>query len=150
MPKKPDDDTKDPRSSPPTPSSSTTRRWKNSALPVSASIGSRSRCLTRASLSRAQGQRHRLYQRQGGGRRQGHRGFCHERIEPEVTGAPKLGYDEVLHPDWFESHAGLDESGKGDFFGPVVAATVIAEGEAVRAWLKAGVRDSKTIVEPRF
>ena len=32
----------------------------------------------------------------------------------------------VLHPDWFEPHAGLDESGKGDFFGPVIAATVIA------------------------
>ena len=48
-------------------------------------------------------------------------------LEPEVTGAAKLGYDEVLHPDWFESHAGLDESGKGDFFGPVVAATVIAD-----------------------
>jgi hypothetical protein len=48
-------------------------------------------------------------------------------LEPEVTQAPKLGYDEVLHPDWFEPHAGLDESGKGDFFGPVVAATVIAD-----------------------
>src|SRR5208283_2620535 len=44
-------------------------------------------------------------------------------LEPEVTKRPQLGYDEVHHPEWFEPHAGLDESGKGDLFGPVVAAT---------------------------
>ena len=76
--------------------------------------------------------------------------FVQNVIEAEVTGAPKLGYDEVLHPDWFEPHAGLDESGKGDLFGPVVAATVIAGEEAVRAWQAAGVRDSKTIVDAQI
>ena len=76
--------------------------------------------------------------------------FVQNVIEAEVTGAPKLGYDEVLHPDWFEAHAGLDESGKGDLFGPVVAATVIADEAAVQAWLKAGVRDSKTIVDTQI
>jgi ribonuclease HIII len=73
--------------------------------------------------------------------------FVRDVIEPEVTGAAKLGYDEVLHPDWFESHAGLDESGKGDFFGPVVAATVIADKSAIESWIKAGVKDSKKIAE---
>lgn len=76
--------------------------------------------------------------------------FVQNVIETEVTGAPKLGYDEVLHPDWYEPHAGLDESGKGDLFGPVVAATVIADGDAVRAWIKAGVRDSKTVVDTQI
>ena len=71
-------------------------------------------------------------------------------IEPTVTYAPKLGYDEVLHPDWFEPHAGLDESGKGDFFGPVIAATVIADKPAIDAWMKAGVRDSKTIADTQI
>lgn len=71
-------------------------------------------------------------------------------LEPEVTGAAKLGYDEVLHPDWFESHAGLDESGKGDFFGPVIAATVIADKTAIEAWRMAGVQDSKKITESRI
>jgi ribonuclease HIII len=68
-------------------------------------------------------------------------------LEPEVTMAPRLGYDAVLHPEWYELHAGLDESGKGDFFGPVVAATVIADRTAIEGWVKAGVRDSKRIVD---
>ena len=73
--------------------------------------------------------------------------FVQNVIEAEVTGAPKLGYDAVLHPDWFEAHAGLDESGKGDLFGLVVAATVIAEKEAIEVWRAAGVRDSKSIAD---
>ncbi len=66
-------------------------------------------------------------------------------LEPEITGVAQLGYDEVLHPEWYELHAGMDESGKGDLFGPVVTAAVIADGEAVRAWVKAGVKDSKAL-----
>jgi ribonuclease HIII len=66
-------------------------------------------------------------------------------LEPEVLGEARLGYDDVLHPEWFEPHAGLDESGKGDFFGPVITACVIADKPAVEAWLQAGVKDSKRI-----
>lgn len=76
--------------------------------------------------------------------------FVRDVIEPEITGAAKLGYDEVLHPDWFESHAGLDESGKGDFFGPVIAATVIADKSAIEAWRKAGAQDSKKMAESKI
>jgi ribonuclease HIII len=76
--------------------------------------------------------------------------FVLHTLEAEVTQTPKLGYDEVLHPDWFELHAGLDESGKGDFFGPVVAATVIADGPAIEAWIKAGVKDSKKIADTQI
>ena len=56
----------------------------------------------------------------------------------------------MLNPDWFEAHAGLDESGKGDFFGPVVAATVIAEKSAIFKWREAGVQDSKKITETKI
>jgi ribonuclease HIII len=76
--------------------------------------------------------------------------FVQNVIEAEVTGAAKLGYDEVHHPDWFEPHAGLDESGKGDLFGPVVAATVIAEKPAIEAWRAGGVRDSKSIEDSQI
>lgn len=71
-------------------------------------------------------------------------------LEAEITGEPKLGYDEVLHSEWFEPHAGLDESGKGDFFGPVVAATVIADTAAIRALVAAGVKDSKKIADSQI
>ena len=68
-------------------------------------------------------------------------------LEPEVTGEFLLGYEEVNNPEWFEPHAGLDESGKGDLFGPVVTACVVGDGEMVRSWLEAGIRDSKTITD---
>lgn len=73
--------------------------------------------------------------------------FVQNVIEPQITGIVKLGYDEVHHPEWFEYHAGLDESGKGDLFGPLVSCCVIAGAEAVKTWLDAGVRDSKAIAE---
>ncbi len=77
-------------------------------------------------------------------------GFVTNFIEPEVLQEARLGYDEVLHPEWFEPHAGLDESGKGDFFGPVVTACVIADKPAIEAWIKAGVKDSKKIADPQI
>lgn len=76
--------------------------------------------------------------------------FVQNILEPEVTGEARLGYDDVHHPEWFEPHAGLDESGKGDLFGPVVTATVIADRTAVETWIAAGVRDSKTVSESRI
>ena len=71
-------------------------------------------------------------------------------LEPEITGEARLGYDEVLNPDWYEPHAGLDESGKGDFFGPVVAATVIADRPAIEKLIRAGVKDSKKIADSQI
>ena len=73
--------------------------------------------------------------------------FVRNILEPEVTGEFLLGYEEVNHPEWFEPHAGLDESGKGDLFGPVVSACVIADGEMVKSWIESGIRDSKTITD---
>ena len=68
-------------------------------------------------------------------------------LEPKVTGEFLLGYEEVNNPEWFEPHAGLDESGKGDLFGPVVSACVIADGDMVKFWMEKGIRDSKTITD---
>lgn len=66
-------------------------------------------------------------------------------LEAEITKEIKLGYEEVNHPEWFEPHAGLDESGKGDLFGPLVTACVIADGAIAKQWLKAGIQDSKRV-----
>ncbi|WYJ07756.1 ribonuclease HIII [Opitutia bacterium KCR 482] len=66
-------------------------------------------------------------------------------LEPEITGFAQLGYDEALHPEWYELHAGVDESGKGDLFGPLVSACVVADGDAVREWVAADLRESKKV-----
>jgi ribonuclease HIII len=71
--------------------------------------------------------------------------FVRDILEPEITGEAKLGYEAVHHPEWFELHAGMDESGKGDLFGPLVTACVVADGDMVRQWLELGVADSKKL-----
>ncbi len=70
-------------------------------------------------------------------------------LEPEITKQATLGYDDVHHPEWFEDHAGLDESGKGDFFGPLVTACVIADRKMIEQWREAGIQDSKRITSDR-
>jgi ribonuclease HIII len=66
-------------------------------------------------------------------------------IEPEITGEAKVGYDEVHNPEMFQPHLGIDESGKGDFFGPLVIAGVFTDGDLARQLRDLGVRDSKQI-----
>src|SRR5881227_2039878 len=45
--------------------------------------------------------------------------FVQFELEPKILGEAKLGYEEVNSPEMFEPHFGVDESGKGDFFGPL-------------------------------
>jgi ribonuclease HIII len=45
----------------------------------------------------------------------------------------------------FEPHFGIDESGKGDFFGPLVIAGVYVDRDIARKFLDAGIQDSKRI-----
>ena len=66
-------------------------------------------------------------------------------LEPEILGEARLGYEEVHEPAMFEPHFGIDESGKGDFFGPLVIAGAYVERESARILLDAGVMDSKRI-----
>jgi ribonuclease HIII len=71
--------------------------------------------------------------------------FVEFTIEPEITGQAKVGYDEVLNPEMYQPHLGIDESGKGDFFGPLVIAGVYVDGDLPRQLLDLGVKDSKQI-----
>ena len=42
-------------------------------------------------------------------------------------------------------HIGVDESGKGDFFGPLVIAGVLVDEESTKILIKAGVKDCKKV-----
>src|ERR1700744_3611360 len=75
--------------------------------------------------------------------------FVEFTIEPEITGQAKVGYDEVHNPEMFAPHAGIDESGKGDFFGPLVIAGVYVDGDLPRQLLDLGVKDSKLITSDK-
>lgn len=73
--------------------------------------------------------------------------FVRDTLEAKITGEPRLGYEEFHNPEWFEPHAGLDEAGKGDLFGPLITCCVIADGDMVRDWMKKGVKDSKRMTD---
>jgi ribonuclease HIII len=66
-------------------------------------------------------------------------------LEPEILKEARVGYEEVLNPAMFEPHFGIDESGKGDFFGPLVIAGAYVDREIARRLLSLGVTDSKKI-----
>ena len=71
--------------------------------------------------------------------------FVKYELEPKITGEARVGYEEVLQPAMFEPHFGIDESGKGDFLGPLVIAGVFVNRQIARQLLDAGVMDSKRI-----
>ena len=74
-------------------------------------------------------------------------------LEPEVTGIlPDITAAGGQQNTTLENkntlplpHTGIDESGKGDFFGPLVIAAVFVDTETELPLLNAGVKDSKLI-----
>lgn len=70
-------------------------------------------------------------------------------LEPLVLGEARLGYEEVLNPESVSPHMGVDESGKGDFFGPLVIAAVYVDPDIARDLKALKVRDSKTITSDK-
>ncbi len=74
--------------------------------------------------------------------------FIRFTLEPLVTGEAKLGYEEITDPEHFSPHFGIDESGKGDFYGPLVIAGVYTDAEITRHLIKSGIMDSKKITTP--
>jgi ribonuclease HIII len=66
-------------------------------------------------------------------------------LEPEIVKQAQLGYEAVLHPELMLPRLGVDESGKGDFFGPLCIAGAYVNEKVVTAWKDAGIRDSKNI-----
>lgn len=75
--------------------------------------------------------------------------FVRFHLEPLILKEARLGYEEVLQPEMFEPHFGIDESGKGDFFGPLVIAGVYTNSSIARHLIDSGVVDSKRIGSDR-
>jgi ribonuclease HIII len=71
-------------------------------------------------------------------------------LEPEITGVlvdhTSTSEQGILDaPELKEPHAGIDESGKGDFFGPLVVAAVFVDETMIDELIELGVKDSKSI-----
>jgi ribonuclease HIII len=66
-------------------------------------------------------------------------------LEPCLLGEARLGYEHIHDPSLLAPRIGVDESGKGDFFGPLVAAGVYLDAHAAKKMLELGVKDSKLI-----
>ena len=94
-----------------------------------------------------------LYEKEKHGRRklcvQGSKAedFVLFQLEPVVLGAASLGYEKELSPELFSAHAGSDESGKGDYFGPLVVCCAYTDEKLSEEMRKLGVRDCKQMTD---
>ncbi len=70
-------------------------------------------------------------------------------LEPVILQQARIGYEAVLNPELLWPRIGVDESGKGDFFGPLCIAAVYVNESVIDAWKDAGIRDSKRIGSDR-
>ncbi|KIA77465.1 ribonuclease HIII [Parachlamydia acanthamoebae] len=70
-------------------------------------------------------------------------------LEPHILKSCAYTYPEQTHTtqENLLGRIGIDESGKGDFFGPLCIAGVFAEGQDILRLKALGVRDSKTITD---
>ncbi|MDD4024432.1 MAG: DUF3378 domain-containing protein, partial [Kiritimatiellae bacterium] len=68
-------------------------------------------------------------------------------LEPNVLLSATLGYEEILNPELVAPHMGIDESGKGDFFGPLVASAVYVDPDIAQAMQELGVKDCKQLTD---
>lgn len=64
-------------------------------------------------------------------------------LEPNVLMSATLGYETILNPELVAAHAGSDESGKGDYFGPLVVCCAYTDEALSAEMQKLGVRDCK-------
>lgn len=70
-------------------------------------------------------------------------------LEPEILKEVRFGYEEVLS-EFTGDRIGVDESGKGDYFGPLVVAGVYLNSVTEKKLRALNVRDSKKISARRI
>ena len=68
-------------------------------------------------------------------------------LEPQVLGSATLGYETVLNPELVAPHAGSDESGKGDYFGPLVVCCAYTDEGLSAKMQEMGVKDCKQMTD---
>ena len=94
-----------------------------------------------------------LYEKEKHGRRklcvQGSKAedFVLFQLEPLVLGAAAVGYEKELNPELFSAHAGSDESGKGDYFGPLVVCCAYTDEALSEEMRRLGVKDCKQMTD---
>lgn len=71
--------------------------------------------------------------------------FIEFTLEPQVTGLLPVPEETEEEGGRMEAHFGIDESGKGDYFGPLVVAGVYVDGSISATLRKLGVCDSKLV-----
>lgn len=77
--------------------------------------------------------------------------FIEFTLEPDILGEALFGAAcgrEAEPDDALRPHFGIDESGKGDYFGPLVIAGVYTDAAIASALIKMGVCDSKLVSSP--
>ena len=67
-------------------------------------------------------------------------------LEPEILSDFSYSYPAAQMDE--TPRIGDDESGKGDFFGPLCVAGLYAGGEGIKELIKMGVKDSKKLTDP--
>ena len=94
-----------------------------------------------------------LYEKEKHGKRKlcvqgsGAQDFVEFQLEPQGIVPVELGYEGVLHPELFSAHAGSDESGKGDYFGPLVVCCAFTDEKLSEEMRKLGVKDCKQMTD---
>ena len=73
----------------------------------------------------------------------GAQGFVEFQLVPTGVVSVEFGYEDVLHPEVASAHAGSDESGKGDYFGPLVVCCAYTDEKLSDEMRKLGIRDCK-------
>jgi len=69
--------------------------------------------------------------------------FIHFYLEPEILKSLAYSHPEIEID--MTPRIGIDEAGKGDFFGPLCIAGVYGDEKMIKELLTIGVKDSKTI-----
>lgn len=72
--------------------------------------------------------------------------FVEFQLVPTGVVSVEFGYEDVLHPEVASAHAGSDESGKGDYFGPLVVCCAYVDETILEGMKKFTYLDSQNRV----